>query len=73
MSNNEKLIFKITNKTFTINYHFIEPNNIENTSGQYNAYNCTSWIDAINRMNCDIFRKGKFILLILSTKLRIEI
>lgn len=59
MSNNETLIFKIKNKTFTINYHFIETNNIDNTSRQYIAYNCTSWIDAINKMNCDILREGK--------------
>lgn len=52
-------MFKLNNKTFTIRYHIVDPKSIDNTSGQYIAYNCTSWIDAINQMNCDILREGK--------------
>lgn len=59
MTNNETLRFIPNNKTFTIQYHFVEPKNIGNTSEQYIAHNCNSWIDAINQMNCDILRKGK--------------
>lgn len=53
-------MFKLNNKTFTIQYRIVEPNNIGNTSEQYVAYNCNSWIDAINQMNCDMFREGNF-------------
>ena len=41
MSNNETIRFIPNNKTFTIQYHFVEPKNIGgNTSEQYIAYNC---------------------------------
>lgn len=53
-------MFKLNNKTFTIRYRIIEPNIIGNTSEQYIAHNCNSWIDAINKMNYDILRKGEY-------------
>lgn len=60
MSDNETLMLIPNNKTFTINYHIVDPNDIGTTSEQYIAPNCNSWIDAINQMNYDILKEGKY-------------
>ena len=60
MSNDNTINLIPNNKTFIIHYHIVEPNDINNTNEQYVAHNCNSWIDAINQMNYDILREGKF-------------
>ena len=62
---NFSVCFKRNHKTFYINYHIISENLNDDISvnDQYVAYNCSSWIDAINQLNDNMFKLGKFYLI----------
>lgn len=57
--------FKLHNKTFHINYHTISKHLYDDvpTNDKYVAYNCSSWIDAVNQLNYDMFKENKHYLI----------
>jgi hypothetical protein len=59
-----KYIFKRNNKTFHIKYSTI-PKHLYDvpTNDKYVAYNCSSWIDAVNQLNYDMFKENKHYLI----------
>lgn len=65
-SKDENLIFnfKRNNKTFHINYRTIS-NLLDDVpkNDEYVAYNCTSWIDAVNQLNDDMLKENKHYLI----------
>ena len=56
--------FKLHNKTFHINYRTIS-NSLDDLheNDKYVAYNCSSWIDAVNQLNDDMLRENKHYLI----------
>jgi hypothetical protein len=56
--------FKRNNKTFHINYRTISKM-LDDVpiNNEYIAYNCSSWIDAINQLNYDMLEENKHYLI----------
>ena len=56
--------FNLHNKTFHINYRTIS-NSIYDvpTNDKYVAYNCSSWIEAVNQLNYDMLNENKHYLI----------
>lgn len=56
--------FKRNNKTFHFNYRTISQYLDDlSKNNEYVAYNCNSWIDGVNQLNCDMLKENKHYLI----------
>lgn len=56
--------FELYNKTFHINYRTMSKHSDDvPKNDEYVAYNCSSWIDAVNQLNNDMFKENNHYLI----------